>query len=173
MDLTNIEVGKKYIVKYKDVELEDGTTIPGGQYVFDIKYPHDTGSVEIFKEQQTIGYKTLKNLINAGQIEYVQEYVKDGKELGSINYKFVGSDGNRYQIWDIDYIQDLFKTMKLVSKAETDEEKLNLYYQLISEYDDIENFKSACQRHFSSYMNGGNTSTKHMLKLAKLYAKQL
>ena len=173
MDLTNIEVGKKYIVKYKDAELEDGTTIPGGQYIFDIKYPHDTGNVEIFKEQQTIGYKTLKNLINAGQIEYVQEYVKDGKELGSINYKFVGSDGNKYQIWDIDYIQDLFKTMKAVSKAETDEEKLNLYYQLISEYDDLENFKSACQRHFSSYMNGGNTSTKHMLKLAKLYTKQL
>jgi hypothetical protein len=84
-------------------------------HVVDVKYPHNTG---IFKgaNQEIVGYEALKQLMKNGhalygEVEYIQDYIKDGKELGSINYKFKDLKGKSYQIWDINYIQDLFKTM--------------------------------------------------------------
>jgi hypothetical protein len=63
--------------------------------------------------------------------------------LGSINYKFKGTNGVDYQIWDIDYIQDLFETMELAKSAETDDDKYTIYKNLIIKYDgDLNKFNS-------------------------------
>jgi hypothetical protein len=75
----------------------------------DVKFPHTYPKSKpeerlTLKNGQVVGYNTLKQLIREGRITSIQEYIKDGKELGSINYKFKGNDGNFYQIWDIDYI---------------------------------------------------------------------
>jgi hypothetical protein len=74
----------------------------------DVKIPHNTGPIK-GSHMEVVGYEALKQLMKHGHAVYgkvasIQEYIKDGKELGSINYKFKGTDGKSYQIWDIDYI---------------------------------------------------------------------
>jgi hypothetical protein len=174
-DTTKIDIGKKYRIKL------DGITL-----MVDVKFPHNYPKLkpgEKFKNGQVVGYNTLKQLIKTGRITEIQEYIKDGKELGSIGYKFKGNDGKSYQIWDIDYIQDLFEVMELskeidkdnsLSKEESDLRKLELYEQLIIEYDgSLDNFYKAKSHQFRLYQNKGVVSTAHQLKLAKLYAKQI
>jgi hypothetical protein len=57
----------------------------------------------------------------------LKEWVVDGKELGSINYKFTASPTTdptkfkHYQIWDIDYIQELFALTSSAKKASVEE----------------------------------------------------
>lgn len=180
-EMTQIEIGKKYLVK-----LADGTTV-----VYDVKFPHtfegskSNRKLNVFDKinkttsketvfTQTIGYQTLKNLYNNNQLVAIQEFVVDGKELGSINYKFKDTKGRSYQVWDINYIQDLFETMTIVKDLKSDQEKYDVYAQLISKYDgSTEKLESAIKQHFTSYANGGNVDIAHKLKLAKLYAKQL
>lgn len=174
-DFTNIEIGTKYLVR-----------LAGGYKVFDVKYPHDTringGQKQIINDEgvledvpeEIIGYKAFKDLVQSGNVISVKEFVKDGKELGTINYKFKGTDGKSYQIWDINYIQDLFNTITKVKKLKTDQDKLNLYLELIAKYDDgLDTFNQMVEDHFLSYKNGGNQDASHMLKLAKLYAKKM
>ena len=174
-DFTNIEVGNKYLVK-----------LAGGYKVFDVKYPHDIringGQKQIINDEgvlesvpeEVIGYQAFKDLVQSGSVISVKEFIKDGKELGTINYKFKGTDGKSYQVWDINYMQDLFDTITKVKKLKTDQDKLNLYLELIAKYDDgLDAFNQAVKDHFLSYKNGGNQDASHMLKLAKLYAKKL
>lgn len=160
-DMSNIEIGNKYLVTLND----------GNQVVMHVKYPHDTRKIS--GNEEIIGYKTFKQLVQNGNIVKLQEYVKDGKELGSINYKFKGTNGESYQIWDIDYIQDLFETMELVNDAKSDEDKYSLYKNLIIKYDgNLSKFNDKVSKHFASYQNNGNwNDTKHLLKLAKLYIR--
>lgn len=166
-DTTQIEIGNKYRIKL------DGVTL-----MVDVKFPHlypkpKLGETLTLKNGQNVGYNTLKQLIQEGRITEIQEYVKDGKELGSINYKFKGTNGQSYQIWDIDYIQDLFETMELVNNAKTDDDKYTIYKNLITKYDgDLSKFNAQVTSHFASYSNNGNwQDTKHLLKLAKLYVR--
>ena len=171
-DTTNIEIGTKYLV----------TTADGRTVLMDIKFPHSHYTAKGERktplqnspiQEYVIGYQEFKNQIRSGQIKNIVEWVVDGKELGSINYKFKGTDGKNYQVWDIDYIQDLFQVM-IIAKSKTDAECLELYRNLIAKYDGgLNNFDVAVSKHFLSYKNKGNVSNKHLLKLAKLYAKQL
>lgn len=166
-DTTQIEIGNKYRIKL------DGVTL-----MVDVKFPHlypkpKLGETLTLKNGQNVGYNTLKQLIQEGRITEIQEYIKDGKELGSINYRFKGTNGQSYQIWDIDYIQDLFETMELVKDAKTDDDKYAIYKNLITKYDgDLSKFNAQVTSHFASYSNNGNwQDTKHLLKLAKLYVR--
>ena len=166
-DTTQIEIGNKYKI-----------TLDGIKLVVDVKFPHTypkpkPGESLTLKNGQVIGYNTLKQLIQVGRITKIQEYIKDGKELGSINYKFKGNNGKSYQIWDIDYIQDLFETMRL-SKDLDEEAQLELYQNLIIKYEgSLDKFIDAKSKYFELYQNKGAVSLKHQLKLAKLYAKQI
>lgn len=178
LDTNNISIGKKYKLKFPNYIAEDGSERTR-EIIIDLKYPHNVGKLSEDKKE-IIGYKYLKNLLKNGhpeygRIEYIQEYVKDGAELNSINYKFKGSDEKNYQIWDIDYIQDLFEVVSLTKDIKNDSEKLKLYEQLIIKYEgSLTNFNNACNNHYLSYVNKGNAiSDSHKLKLAKLYAKQL
>lgn len=160
-DTTKIDIGKKY-----RITLNNGKTV-----VVDVKFPHEYRKVS--GEQEVIGYKTLKNLIRQGHVVGIQEYVKDGKELGSIGYKFRGTDGKSYQIWDIDYIQDLFEVMEKTKKMD-DAAKLTVYLELISRYDGgLDKFNEAKSKYFRLYKNQGAVGVEHQLKLAQVYARQL
>lgn len=178
-DNTNITVGKKYIVKFEDKYDQNGRKIPGYTTVVDVTYPHDTGSIQ-GKNGEVIGYQALKNLLKFnhtvyGKVEYIQEYVRDGRDLNSLNYKFKGSDNKNYQIWDIDYIQKLYETIDEVNNLDTTEEKLQVYYNLISEFDgNLDKYNSSKFELFKLYQNKGeNLSLEHELKLAIRYAKQI
>lgn len=138
LDTSQINVGKKYKIKFEDSIDVNGEIIKGHEIVIDLKYPHDTGVLK-GSNNEIIGYQSFKNLLKNGhtvygKIAFIQEYVKDGNELNSINYKFKGTNGKNYQVWDINYIQDLFKIVN-DSKNKSSEEKLNLYLNLIAKYD--------------------------------------
>jgi hypothetical protein len=74
----------------------------GKTAVMHVKHPHNT-RIETSNEE-IVGYATIKRLIKDGYITSIQEYIKDGRELASINFTFKGDDGINYQLWDIDYI---------------------------------------------------------------------
>ena len=177
LDTSQINVGRKYKIKFEDSIDVNGEIIKGREIVVDLKYPHDTGVLK-GSNNEIIGYQSLKNLLKNGhtvygKVAFIQEYVKDGSELNSINYKFKGTNGKNYQIWDINYIQDLFEIVN-DSKNKSSEEKLNLYLNLIAKYDNgLDKFNQAVRDHFLSYNNGGTSNVEHQLKLAKLYAKQI
>lgn len=161
-DTTKIDIGKKY-----RITLNNGKTV-----VVDVKFPHNYRKVN--GEQEVIGYKTLKNLIKQGNVVGIQEYIKDGKELGSIGYKFRGTDGKNYQIWDIDYIQELFEVMEKTKKMDNAADKLSVYLDLISRFDGgLDNFNEAKSKYFRLYKNQGAVGVEHQLKLAQAYARQL
>ena len=161
-DTTKIDIGKKY-----RITLTNGRTV-----VVDVKFPHEHHKV--VGDQEVMGYKTLKQLIQTGKILTIQEYIKDGKELGSIGYKFQGTDGKNYQIWDIDYIQDLFEVMKKTKKMDNDSDKLAVYLDLIARYDNgLDKFNEAKSKYFRLYKNQGAVGVEHQLKLAKAYARQI
>ena len=48
------------------------------------------------------GVSVAKELVRNGKVSTIQEYIKDGSELKSINFRFKGIDGKNYQLWDID-----------------------------------------------------------------------
>lgn len=172
-DTSDVEIGTKYLV-----ELIDGT-----QVIFDVKFPHShrklktTRTTPLHSEpisEEIIGYQTFKELLQSGKIKAAQEWAVDGRELGSINYKFKGLNGQNYQVWDINYIQDLFETMKIAEDLDNDQDRLNLYLQLIEKYDgNLDKLNEGVKHRFASYDNGGAVGISHKLKLAKLYAKQI
>lgn len=179
-DMTHIDIGKKYLITLND----------GSKVIFDVKFPHshrknkakrtlplyneDTKKFEeVEVAEETIGYKDFKTLYNEGKLSDIREFVVDGKELGSIGYKFRGTDGKNYQIWDIDYIQDLFEVMEKTKKMD-DAAKLTVYLELISRYDGgLDKFNEAKSKYFRLYKNQGAVGVEHQLKLAQVYARQL
>lgn len=161
-DMTNIEIGSKYLV-----ELQDGSSV-----VMNVKVPHNVRYVH--GNEEVIGYQAFKELIRNGKISTIQEYIKDGSELKSINFKFKGIDGQNYQLWDIDFIQDLYTLIQKSKKLETDEEKLSLYLDLITKYDgNLDKLNQSTRQMFRLYSNGGAVSTAHKLTIAKRYISQL
>ena len=161
-DMTNIEIGSKYLV-----ELQDGSSV-----VMNVKVPHNVRYVH--GNEEVIGYQAFKELIRNGKISTIQEYIKDGSELKSINFKFKGMDGQNYQLWDIDFIQDLYTLTQKSKKLETDEEKLSLYLDLITKYDgNLDKLNQSTRQMFRLYSNGGAVSTAHKLTIAKRYISQL
>ena len=177
-DTNKISIGKKYKIKFKNRIDNSGREIKGYETIIDIKYPHDTGVLK-GSDREIVGYKSFKNLLKNGhavygEIESVQEYVKDGTNLKSINFKFKDTTGKSYQIWDIDYIQDLFTIVKNTKKSNP-EEKIKEYENLIIKYEgSLDKFEQAKLNLFKTYQNKGEfISTKHKLKLIQQYAKQL
>lgn len=182
-DSNNITIGKKYIVKFEDYTDINGEFHEGYEVVVDVTYPHDTGSLT-GKHGEIVGYQALKNLLRDGHIvygkvAYIQEYVKEGNDLKTVNFKFKDSSGNSYQVWDIDYIQDLFTTIQLVDSGDLSTiEKINTYKDLIIKYEgDLTKFNEAKTQNFSLYANGGILSDgfkdEHELQLLKRYARQI
>ena len=172
-DTSDVEIGTKYLVK-----LIDGTEV-----IFDVKFPHAHRTLKTTRttplhdkpiSEEIIGYQTFKQLLQEGKIVEAQEWAVDGKELGSINYKFKGTNGRNYQVWDINYIQDLFEVVKISGELNNDQERLDLYLNLIQKYDgNLDKLNEGVQHRFASYANGGAVDVAHKLKLAKLYAKQI
>ena len=162
-DTTKIKIGYKYKVMLKN----------GDTAVMHVKHPHNTrintGNEEI------VGYATIKRLIKDGYITSIQEYVKDGRELASINFTFRGDDGVNYQLWDIDYIQDLYQVTQQAKKLKNDVDKLQVYLDLIIKYDgNLDKFNQLTTDYFINvYQNKGAVTTAHQLTLAKRYAQRI
>lgn len=169
---TNIEIGAKYKVVF-----ENNT-----EAIIDIKVPHDTGPYR-GASAEVMGYQAFKNLLSDGYAQYgnvksVQEYVVNGRELASINFKFIGSDGTttrHYQLWDVDYIQRLFQVISITKGMHSIEDRIKEYEKLIIDFDgNLNKFNSAQENLVKIYKNEGIGLTHaHRLKLLMSYAKQL
>ena len=177
-DPTKIEIGKKYRIKFKDTFDIKGNKVKGREIILDVKYPHNTGVLK-GSDNEIIGYQSFKNLLKNGHtvygnVEFIQEYIKDGNNLKSINFKFKDTIGKSYQIWDIDYIQDLFAIVKSTKKLDSTQ-ALEEYKKLIIKYDgNLDNYNKSKETLFKTYQNNGaNISDTHELKLIKNYAKQI
>lgn len=182
-DHTQITVGKKYKIKFKNTLNDLGEIVSGKEVIVDVTYPHNTGALK-GSDGEIVGYQAVKNLLTSGhavygEVESIQEWVRDGNELKSINFRFRGSDGKMYQFWDIDYIQDLFSVVTASNKKDVSiQDKINLYKGLITKYEgSLSKYADARARNFALYANGGNLSEdaalEHELHLLKLYTRQI
>ena len=131
--LADIEMGYKYLI-----HVENGT--PEGAYeVVHVNRIHGDSQNEqtrkfinptTNKEQEItyreISYEELKTL----KLREIKEWVKEGQDLKSYNVRFEDEQGNRYQMADLDIVQDYFKLKDL----ETTDEQIMFAINLLDKY---------------------------------------
>ena len=131
--LADIEMGYKYLV-----HVENGT--PEGAYeVVHVNRIHGKSQNEqtrkfinptTNKEQEItyreISYEELKTL----KLRSITEWVKEGQDLKSYNVRFEDEGGNRFQMADLDIVQDYFKLKDL----DTVDDQINYALTLLGKY---------------------------------------
>ena len=150
--MPDVKIGRKYLVTFSD-----GTT-----KVINVTLPHrvesDTSTVfynNVPYQEQTMGYRTLIDYLNGvvyydtgavSQITEVKEFLIGGQDLDSYDVKFQDSLGNRWQMSDLDIVQDYFeareykdprrKVLEILSKYDKDQE---LKATIIKEFNESNN----------------------------------
>lgn len=150
--MPDVKIGRKYLVTFSD-----GTT-----KVINVTLPHrvesDTSTVfynNVPYQEQTMGYRTLIDYLNGvvyydtgatSQITEVKEFLIGGQDLDSYDVKFQDSLGNRWQMSDLDIVQDYFeareakdprrKVLKILSKYDKNQE---LKATIIKEFNESNN----------------------------------
>lgn len=101
-------------------------------------------------------YELLKNQAKKGTIKTITEYVKNGRDLGAYNIRFIGDKYNetglKFQMWDIDSLRIKHKLVELdeaYKNAKTDEKKITA---------------AIAQKAFLEQINYPNTDIKEALK---------
>lgn len=150
--MPDVKIGRKYLVTFSD-----GTT-----KVINVTLPHrvesDTSTVfynNVPYQEQTMGYRKLIDYLNGvvdeetgatSQITEVKEFLIGGQDLDSYDVKFQDSLGNRWQMSDLDIVQDYFeareakdprrKVLKILSKYDKNQE---LKATIIKEFNESNN----------------------------------
>lgn len=150
--MPDVKIGRKYLVTFSD-----GTT-----KVINVTLPHrvesDTSTVfynNVPYQEQTMGYRKLIDYLNGvvdeetgvtNQITEVKEFLIGGQDLDSYDVKFQDSLGNRWQMSDLDIVQDYFeareakdprrKVLKILSKYDKNQE---LKATIIKEFNESNN----------------------------------
>ena len=150
--MPDVKIGRKYLVTFSD-----GTT-----KVINVTLPHrvesDTSTVfynNVPYQEQTMGYRKLIDYLNGvvdeetgvtNQITEVKEFLIGGRDLDSYDVKFQDSLGNRWQMSDLDIVQDYFeareakdprrKVLEILSKYDKDQE---LKATIIKEFNESNN----------------------------------
>lgn len=126
-NLENIRLRRTYRIagKISEKVMKDlGAYYKDGNLYIDLNHPSK--------------YKKLKKYVADGSINEIEEWIKFGRNLGSYNAIFKGSDEQTYQLYDLDSIQALYD---LESSGEVGKEldpiKLRKYF--------IENYPSLVQ----------------------------
>lgn len=141
--LPDIKIGRKYLVYYTD-----GTTNPDGtliqkEHIFHVTMPHEfqTSPINVTYNNITyseneIGYKQLLNYFSSNspiKILGIKNFILGGQDLDSYDIHFKDSNGNSWQMCDMDIIQDYFKAREL-------EDPRQFILQLLNKYNDKEAF---------------------------------
>lgn len=153
--MPDVKIGRKYLVTFSD-----GTT-----KVINVTLPHrvesDTSTVfynNVPYQEQTMGYRTLIDYLNGvvyydtgatSQITEVKEFLIGGQDLDSYDVKFQDSLGNRWQMSDLDIVQDYFEARE----AKDPRRKV---LKILSKYDKNQELKAAIIKEF----NESNNSNK-------------
>lgn len=153
--MPDVKIGHKYLVTFSD-----GTT-----RVINVTLPHrvesDTSTVfynNVPYQEQTIGYRKLIDYLNGvvdeetgvtNQITEVKEFLLGGQDLDSYDVKFQDSLGNRWQMSDLDIVQDYFE-------ARESKDPRRKVLEILSKYDKDQELKAAIIKEF----NESNNSNK-------------
>lgn len=153
--MPDVKIGRKYLVTFSD-----GTT-----KVINVTLPHrvesDTSTVfynNVPYQEQTMGYRKLIDYLNGvvdeetgaiNQITEVKEFLIGGQDLDSYDVKFQDSLGNRWQMSDLDIVQDYFEARE----AKDPRRKV---LEILSKYDKDQELKAAIIKEF----NESNNSNK-------------
>lgn len=153
--MPDVKIGRKYLVTFSD----------GATKVINVTLPHrvesDTSTVfynNVPYQEQTMGYRKLIDYLNGvsdketgviNQITEVKEFLIGGQDLDSYDVKFQDSLGNRWQMSDLDIVQDYFE-------ARESKDPRRKVLEVLSKYDKNQELKVAIIKEF----NESNNSNK-------------
>lgn len=153
--MPDVKIGRKYLVTFSDRTTK----------VINVTLPHrvesDTSTVfynNVPYQEQTMGYRKLIDYLNGvvdeetgatSQITEVKEFLIGGRDLDSYDVKFQDSLGNRWQMSDLDIVQDYFEARE----AKDPRRKV---LEILSKYDKNQELKAAIIKEF----NESNNSNK-------------
>lgn len=153
--MPDVKIGRKYLVTFSD----------GSTKVINVTLPHrvesDTSTVfynNVPYQEQTMGYRKLIDYLNGvvdeetgatSQITEVKEFLIGGQDLDSYDVKFQDSLGNRWQMSDLDIVQDYFE-------ARESKDPRRKVLKILSKYDKNQELKAAIIKEF----NESNNSNK-------------
>lgn len=160
--MPDVKIGHKYLVTFAD----------GSQRVVSVTLPHRTESKvdTVFYngtsyQEQTMGYRKLIDYLNGivdentgetSQITEVKEFLLGGQDLDSYDVKFQDSLGNRWQMSDLDIVQDYFE-------ARESEDPRNKVLEILSKYDKNEDLKRELIKVFNQSSNGNKVQIVNAL----------
>ena len=150
--MPDVKIGRKYLVTFSD-----GTT-----KVINVTLPHrvesDTSTVfynNVPYQEQTMGYRKLIDYLNGvvdeetgvtNQITEVKEFLIGGRDLDSYDVKFQDSLGNRWQMSDLDIVQDYFE-------ARESKDPRRKVLEILSKYDKNQELKATIIKEFNESNN--------------------
>ncbi len=153
--MPDVKIGRKYLVTFSDRTTK----------VINVTLPHrvesDTSTVfynNVPYQEQTMGYRKLIDYLNGvvdeetgvtNQITEVKEFLLGGQDLDSYDVKFQDSLGNRWQMSDLDIVQDYFE-------ARESKDPRRKVLEILSKYDKNQELKAAIIKEF----NESNNSNK-------------
>lgn len=156
--MPDVKIGRKYLVTFSD-------GVNKSTKVINVTLPHrvesDTSTVfynNVPYQEQTMGYRKLIDYLNGvvdeetgviNQITEVKEFLLGGQDLDSYDVKFQDSLGNRWQMSDLDIVQDYFEARE----AKDPRRKV---LEVLSKYDKNQELKTAIIKEF----NESNNSNK-------------
>lgn len=156
--MPDVKIGHKYLVTFSD-------GVNKSTKVINVTLPHrvesDTSTVfynNVPYQEQTMGYRKLIDYLNGvvdeetgvtNQITEVKEFLIGGQDLDSYDVKFQDSLGNRWQMSDLDIVQDYFE-------ARESKDPRRKVLEVLSKYDKSQELKAAIIKEF----NESNNSNK-------------
>lgn len=130
---SDIEMGYKYLI-----HVEDGT--PDGHYeVVHINRIHGKSQnhqTRIYEGKEILYREISYNEFKQLNTRSIKEWVKEGQDLKSYNVRFEDVEGNKYQIADLDIVQDYFR-LKQDLKGD---EQLQFAISLLPKYNKTNEF---------------------------------
>ena len=89
-----------------------------------------------------IGYQDLIDMVNSNQIQSIKEYFRDGQDLHAYNVRFKDSEGNNFQLGDLDIVQDYFD-------FKDSKDQLASLHNLLVKYGAVDEFMSRLRDQFN------------------------
>lgn len=163
--MPDVKIGRKYLVTFTD-------GVNKTTKVINVTLPHrtesDTSTVfynNVPYQEQTMGYRKLIDYLNGvvdpktgvtSQITEVKEFLLGGQDLDSYDVKFQDSLGNKWQMSDLDIVQDYFE-------ARESKDPRRKVLEILSKYDKDQELKAALIKEFNESNNSAKVAIVNAL----------
>lgn len=163
--MPDVKIGRKYLVTFTD-------GVNKTTKVINITLPHrtesDTSTVfynNVPYQEQTMGYRKLIDYLNGvvdpktgvtSRITEVKEFLLGGQDLDSYDVKFQDSLGNKWQMSDLDIVQDYFE-------ARESKDPRRKVLEILSKYDKDQELKAALIKEFNESNNSAKVAIVNAL----------